>query len=81
MIYSIASALQLIITTSEILIPEVQKSGGLKPPPPPFHIESDLKHPFTEILDMPMMVGYAMSPQTTMSVHVTFALRIQSPKS
>ena len=23
------------ITTSEILIPEVQKSGGLKPPPPP----------------------------------------------
>ena len=27
-------ALQWIITTSEILIPEVQKSGGLKPPPP-----------------------------------------------
>ena len=23
------------ITTSEVLIPEVQKSGGLKPPPPP----------------------------------------------
>ena len=27
------------------------------------------------------MVGYAMSPQTTMCMHVTFAPRIQSPKS
>ena len=54
-------------------------------PPPPHHthththtfrIGPDLKHPLRY---KPLMVGYAMSPQITMCIHITFAPRIRSP--